>query len=167
MNPVGAIANLFPLLLVIAIMYFLLIRPQKRRVQEHHRLTESVEPGDQIVTIGGLHGTVRSLGDDVIELEVAPGVNLQYAKSAIARRVTESLPSASTRSIAARSTAKDDDAPKTEELPAPKKTTAKKTTTRKSTAKKTAAKKSTAKKTAAKKSTARKSTAKKTTSRRS
>ena len=77
--------------LLIAIFYFMLIRPQKRRVQAHKQLIESVEVGDEVVTIGGAHGTVRAIGDDDIRLEVAPGTEIRFIKSAIARRVTEDL----------------------------------------------------------------------------
>jgi preprotein translocase subunit YajC len=77
--------------LLIAIFYFMLIRPQKRRVRAHKRLVDSVEIGDEVVTIGGAHGTVRAIGDEDIRLEVAPGTEIRYIKSAIARRVSEDL----------------------------------------------------------------------------
>jgi preprotein translocase subunit YajC len=77
--------------LMMAVFYFMLIRPQKRRVDEHRRLVDSVDVGDEIVTIGGMHGTVRAIGDDQIEVEVAPGTVIKFVKSAIARRVTEDL----------------------------------------------------------------------------
>lgn len=84
----GLSALIFPLLLVV-IFYFMLIRPQKRRVAQHQSLIESLDVGDDIVTIGGVHGTIRSIGDDTIEVEVAPGTTLRFAKSAVARVVTE------------------------------------------------------------------------------
>jgi preprotein translocase subunit YajC len=77
--------------LLIAVFYFLLIRPQKKRVQSHKNLVESVQVGDEIVTIGGMHGRVRSLQEEDFELEIAPGVVVTYVKSAIARRVTPEL----------------------------------------------------------------------------
>jgi preprotein translocase subunit YajC len=77
--------------LLIAIFYFMLIRPQKRRVQAHKRLVDSVEIGDEVVTIGGAHGTVRALGDADNRLEVAPGTEIRFIMSAIARRVSEDL----------------------------------------------------------------------------
>lgn len=79
------------LALLIGIFYFMLIRPQKRRVQQHQNLLDSISVGDEIVTIGGLHGTVRAIGDDQVEIEAAVGVSLRFVKSAIARRVTEDL----------------------------------------------------------------------------
>jgi preprotein translocase subunit YajC len=88
---VQAINSLVFLVLLMVIFYFMLIRPQKRRVEQHKQLLDSVGVGDEIVTIGGLHGTVRAIGDDEIELEVASGVTLRFVKSAVARRVTEEL----------------------------------------------------------------------------
>ena len=79
--------------LMMAVFYFMLIRPQKRRVEEHRRLVDSVGMGDEVVTIGGMYGTVRSMGDDEFELEVAPGTVIRFVKSAIARRITEDLES--------------------------------------------------------------------------
>jgi preprotein translocase subunit YajC len=79
------------LALLIGIFYFMLIRPQKKRVEQHRQLVESVGVGDEVVTIGGIYATVVALGDDEIELEVSPGTRVRFVKSAIARRVTEDL----------------------------------------------------------------------------
>lgn len=83
--------SLIFLILLMGIFYFMLIRPQKRRVHQHQQLLESIGIGDEVVTIGGLHGTVRSIGDDEVELEVSDAIILRFVKSAIARRVTEEL----------------------------------------------------------------------------
>jgi preprotein translocase subunit YajC len=85
------LANLIFLGLLIAIFYFMLIRPQKRRVDAHRRLVESISVGDEIVTIGGFYGTIRRMGDDDIDLEISPGTTMRLVKSAIARRVTEDV----------------------------------------------------------------------------
>ena len=77
--------------LLIAIFYFMLIRPQRKRVQAHKQLIDSVDVGDEVVTIGGAHGIVRAIGEDEVRLEVAPGTEIRFIKSAIARRVTEDL----------------------------------------------------------------------------
>ena len=79
------------LALLVGVFYFLLIRPQKKRVQQHQQLIGSVDIGDEIVTIGGLYGTVTAIGDDDFEMEPTPGTRLRFVKSAIARRVTEDL----------------------------------------------------------------------------
>ena len=85
------IANLVFLAFIITLFYFLAIRPQKRRAEAHRALVDAIGVGDDVVTIGGMHGTVRRIGDDEIELEVAPGTNVRFLKQAVARRVTEDL----------------------------------------------------------------------------
>lgn len=85
------VSSLIFLVLLIGIFYFMLIRPQKKRVEQHQNLIQSIGVGDEIVTIGGMHGTVRTIGDDDVEVEAAPGVTIRFVKSAIARRVTEEL----------------------------------------------------------------------------
>jgi preprotein translocase subunit YajC len=87
----NGVSSLIFFAILIGLFYFMLIRPQKRRVQQHAELVNSVSVGDQVVTIGGMHGTVRALGDDEIELEVSPGTNIKFVKSAISRRLTEDL----------------------------------------------------------------------------
>jgi preprotein translocase subunit YajC len=88
---VQALNSVVFLILLMAIFYFMLIRPQKRRVQQHQQLLNSIGVGDEVVTIGGLHGTVRAIGDDDVEIEVSSGVTLRFVKNAVARRVVEEL----------------------------------------------------------------------------
>jgi preprotein translocase subunit YajC len=85
-------SGLIFLVLMMVIFYFMLIRPQKRRAQQHRTLIENLGVGDEVVTIGGLHGTVARLDDDDVELEVSPGTRLRFVKSAIARRVSPEVP---------------------------------------------------------------------------
>jgi preprotein translocase subunit YajC len=83
------LSSLVFLALLIGIFYFMLIRPQKRQAEQRRQLIESIVPGDDVITIGGMHGVVRSMDDDDIELEVAPGIVVTYVRSAIARKVYE------------------------------------------------------------------------------
>ncbi|HEX8098870.1 MAG TPA: preprotein translocase subunit YajC [Actinomycetota bacterium] len=79
-----------PLLLLVlmgAFFYFLLIRPQQRRTRQQRSLIQSLEVGDEVMTIGGIFGIIQQIDDDRVTLEVAPGVNLEFVRSAIARRV--------------------------------------------------------------------------------
>jgi preprotein translocase subunit YajC len=85
-SPAG---NLIFLVLLVAVFYFMLIRPQKRRVDQHRRLIESLGDGDEIVTIGGVFGTIKHLGSDDVEVEIAPGTNVRILKSAVARKVED------------------------------------------------------------------------------
>jgi len=68
-------------------VYFLMIRPQQKRRREAMQMQSALAPGDEIVTIGGLHATVVSIADDVVTVEIAPGVHARYARPAIARVV--------------------------------------------------------------------------------
>lgn len=77
-----------PLLLIVllfGVMYFMMIRPQQKRRREAQSMQASLGPGDEIVTIGGLHGTVVAVDDDVVRLEISPGVTARFARPAIAR----------------------------------------------------------------------------------
>jgi preprotein translocase subunit YajC len=78
---------LLPLLLMGVIFYFLLIRPQRRQRQAHQQLVNSVDVGDEVVTIGGVYGTVTASDDESLTLEVAPNVNVRFARGAIARKL--------------------------------------------------------------------------------
>lgn len=69
---------------MLALMWVLMIRPQRRRQAEHRNLLENVGLGDEIITAGGLYGTVRGVEDDRITLEVAPGTNVRIARRAVA-----------------------------------------------------------------------------------
>jgi preprotein translocase subunit YajC len=83
-NPIISLA---PILLIGVVFYFLLIRPQQRRAKAQRELTQTTEVGDEVVTIGGLFGVVREVDDDSVLLEVAPGTELRYLRSAIARKL--------------------------------------------------------------------------------
>lgn len=80
-------ASLIFLIVMVAIFYFLLIRPQKKRVETHQRLVQSIEAGDTVVTIGGLFGEVTDEDDETFELEIALGTRVRVLKSAVSRKV--------------------------------------------------------------------------------
>jgi preprotein translocase subunit YajC len=74
---------------MVAIFYLLLIRPQKKRVEQHRQLVESISTGDQVVTIGGLFGEITDEDEETFELEVALGTRIRVLKSAVARKVED------------------------------------------------------------------------------
>lgn len=82
-----ALAQLLPFVVLIAAFYLLAIRPQQKRNKAHQELVASLVEGDHVITIGGMHGTVRSLGDDRVGLEVATGVIVEFARSAVAQKI--------------------------------------------------------------------------------
>lgn len=75
------------LALFILAAYFLIIRPQQRRRKQMEELQHSIGPGDEIVTVAGLYGTVVEIDDKTVTLEVAPGVTNRYARQAIGQVV--------------------------------------------------------------------------------
>ncbi len=71
------------LVLMFAIFYFLLIRPQQKRAKQHKQLLAALKIGDQVVTAGGMHGKVAGLQEDVVTLDVASGVRIKFNRSSI------------------------------------------------------------------------------------
>jgi preprotein translocase subunit YajC len=76
------------ILVVLVLMWFLLIRPQRRRQQESQRLLQSLAVGQEIVTAGGVYGTITALDEDEARVEIADGVEVRVAKRAIAGVLT-------------------------------------------------------------------------------
>jgi len=78
------LASLVPLILIFAIMYFLLIRPQQKKLKEHQAMVAALRRGDQVVTQGGIVGKVTKVKDDnEVELEIASGVVVRVVRSTI------------------------------------------------------------------------------------
>ena len=85
--------DFIPLILIFAIMYFLLIRPQQKKVKEHQNMVASLRRGDQVVTQGGLIGKVTKVKEDnEIEVEVADGVKVRVLQNTIAQVLSKSEP---------------------------------------------------------------------------
>ena len=81
-------SSLLFLVFMVAIFYFVLVLPQQRRVKRHQAVVATLRPGDEVVTIGGLYGYVKELDDTTVSLEIAPGVVVRYARSAVRDKVT-------------------------------------------------------------------------------
>jgi preprotein translocase subunit YajC len=84
----SSLLSFLPLVLIIAAVYFLMIRPQSKRRREALTMQKQIGPGDEIVTVGGLYGTVTAVDDEAVTLEISPGVHARYARGAIARVLT-------------------------------------------------------------------------------
>lgn len=82
----SSLTQFVPLILIFAIMYFLLIRPQQKKVKEHQAMVAALRRGDQIVTQGGVIGKVHKvLQDGELEVEVAEGVRVRVIQSTVAQ----------------------------------------------------------------------------------
>lgn len=78
-------SGIIMIVLLFAIMYFFMIRPQNKKQKELRNFRNALKPGQDVVTVGGLHGTVRNINEkeDTITLEVATGVKLTFDRTAI------------------------------------------------------------------------------------
>ncbi len=79
------LAGLLPLLLILVFFWFLILRPARNRQREVMNVQGSITPGAQVMTSAGLYATVQAVEDDAVVLEIAPGVEVRYAKQAIVR----------------------------------------------------------------------------------
>jgi preprotein translocase subunit YajC len=77
------------ILVLLALMWFMLIRPQRRRQVEAQRMLQTIEVGKEIVTAGGVYGTVTAVEDDEVRLRIADGVEIRLAKRAVAGVISE------------------------------------------------------------------------------
>ncbi len=85
----GNVTFLISLVLMVAIFYFLLIRPQQRRVRQQRELVGSLDVGDEVVTIGGMFGRIMELDEETVTLDVGGGSRIRFVKQAVARKVLE------------------------------------------------------------------------------
>tara|TARA_B100000963_G_scaffold118954_2_gene103611 strand:- start:265 stop:576 length:312 start_codon:yes stop_codon:yes gene_type:complete len=74
---------LFPLIMVFAIIYFMILRPQQKRQREHEAMVNAVSRGDTVITQGGLVGRVAKIGDDELEVDFAENARIKVVKSMI------------------------------------------------------------------------------------
>ncbi len=90
------IASLVPLILIFAIMYFLLIRPQQKKLKEHQEMVKALRRGDQVVTQGGVIGKVTKVKDDnELEVEISSGVVVRVVRSTITQVLSKTEPAKS------------------------------------------------------------------------
>ena len=87
MNPHAAspnpIISFVPMIVVIAILYFLIIRPQQQQAKEHRRLVDNLKTGDRVVTQGGIHGTVVAIKAGIVQIKIAENVRIDVNRTAI------------------------------------------------------------------------------------
>ena len=79
----AALMQFLPLVFIFVIFYFLMIRPQQRRMKEHRAMIDAVKKGDTVVTAGGLIGKVSRVQDNEVEVEVSPNVKVRVVKSTL------------------------------------------------------------------------------------
>ena len=82
-GPQGGIGSMLMIVAMIAIFYFIMIRPQSKKQKELKKQREAMTKGDRVVTAGGIHGKIRNVKDNTVMIEVAPGVELELDKASI------------------------------------------------------------------------------------
>lgn len=86
----GGLGAFLPLIIMFAIFYFLLIRPQQKKAKQHRAMLSAVKKGDKIISSGGLHGVITGLTDDVITMEIAPKVRVKISRSSVGAVIKKS-----------------------------------------------------------------------------
>jgi preprotein translocase subunit YajC len=86
----GGLGAFLPLIIIFAIFYFLLIRPQQKKSKQHKQLLADLKKGDKIVSSGGLHGIITGLADDVVTVEISPKVRVKITRGSIAGVIRKS-----------------------------------------------------------------------------
>lgn len=92
-NPVAGIESFLPLILIFVVFYFMLIRPQQKRMKTHKEMLGGLRRGDRVVTGGGILGTVNKVVSDTeVAVEIAEGVRVRVLKSSISEVLTKPEP---------------------------------------------------------------------------
>ncbi len=89
--PVEGLGSLLLPILFLVVLWMLLIRPQQKRQKEHRRMVGELKVGDDVVTVGGMHGRVVELDDETMDLEVTDDIVLRFQRSSLARVVQDEL----------------------------------------------------------------------------
>jgi preprotein translocase subunit YajC len=87
----GGMQSLIFLVLIFVVFYFFMIRPQMKKTKAAQKYKESLQKGDKIVTIGGVHGTIVELNDTTMLVEVDNGVKIRFERSAVSMEATQAL----------------------------------------------------------------------------
>ena len=88
----AGLASFLPLVLIFVIMYFLILRPQQKRMKEQRNMIAELKRGDQVVTQGGIIGKITDVKDDEVTVEIAQGVKIRVVRATIAQVVSQPKP---------------------------------------------------------------------------
>lgn len=82
-GPMDSVMQFLPIVLMFAVLYFLMVRPQMKKAKEHKALMDALMKGDEVVTQGGLAGRITKVGDDFVSIAITDNVEIQMQKPAI------------------------------------------------------------------------------------
>ena len=89
----NGLESFIPIILIFVIMYFLLIRPQQKKIKEHKMMVEAIRRGDQVLTQGGIIGKITKVKEgEEVEVEIAPNVKVSLIKSTLVNVINKSEP---------------------------------------------------------------------------
>ena len=88
-EPANPIMSFLPLIAIVGIFYFLIIRPQSKKQKETKKMLEALKKGDKIVTIGGIHGVIQTVRESSVIVKVDENVKLEFSRSAISSIVSQ------------------------------------------------------------------------------
>jgi preprotein translocase subunit YajC len=93
-SPTSPLISMAPLVFIFVIFYFLLIRPQQKKVKEHKKLLENVKVGDKVITSSGFYATISAIGDTTFEIKLAENVKVKILKGSVSEVLsnTETTP---------------------------------------------------------------------------
>jgi preprotein translocase subunit YajC len=94
-TPGMALSSFIPIILIFAIMYFLMIRPQQKKLKDHRAMIDALRRGDQVVTSGGIIGKVTKVQDNEAEVEIAQGVKVRVQRHTITQVLSKTEPASS------------------------------------------------------------------------
>ena len=83
MSSLSSLSNFLPLILIFAVFYILIIRPQQKKMAEQEKMIKALQRGDRIITSGGIYGKITKLEDDVLTIEIADGVNIKMVRAQV------------------------------------------------------------------------------------
>jgi preprotein translocase subunit YajC len=88
----GPLVTIFPFILIFVIMYFMVIRPQQRKVKQHQEMLAKLKKNDEVMTSGGIYGKIIDLKETVVTLEIAPNIRIRVHRPQISAVVSEKTP---------------------------------------------------------------------------
>lgn len=85
------IGQFIPMLLIIVVFYFFMIRPQMKKAKDHKKFVEGLKKGDKVITLSGIHGKIVDLNDTTFVLEVEGGTKIRFEKSSVSLEASQAL----------------------------------------------------------------------------
>jgi preprotein translocase subunit YajC len=93
----GQIQQFLPMLLIIVVFYFFMIRPQMKKAKDHKKYVEELKKGDKVITTSGIHGKIVDLNDSTFLIEVESGTKIRFEKSSVSLESSKSLNQTATK----------------------------------------------------------------------